>query len=114
MSESLLVGILGTAVAMAGALLSFHAGRTLNNANAHSINAKTLIELSDKVRELTREVIEIHNELDDVKDKNHMLWAYVYQLLDGYKKNDITPPEPPAELKDDAQMSSLLKWINEK
>lgn len=111
--ENIIVAILGVLGVIISALLSFHAGRSVSKANAFSINANTLVMLSDKVHALSEDVINLKNEIDDLKDKNRVLWAYTYQLLDQLRKHKIKPVAPPEELMDDPKLATLLKWINE-
>jgi len=105
--------IISAAAVIIGALLSFHAGRLMNKSQAFAINSETLIKLSDKVRDLSQEIIELKNQIDDVKDKNRVLWAYTYQLLDQLRRHKIKPVPPPDELMEDQKLATLLKWINE-
>jgi len=113
MSETVLVSIIGAAAVVIGALLSFHAGRLMNKSQAFAINTDTLLKLSDKVQKLSQEILDIRNELDDVQDKNRVLWTYLYQVLDVMKKRGVRPPRPPADLENDEKLMELIKWINE-
>jgi len=113
MNEAVIVAIIAGAVAIISASISFWAGRAVNKAQSFSINVDTLMKLTDKVESLSQDIIDIRNELDDVKDKNRMLWAYIYQLLDIMKQKRIKPPQPPEGLKDDDRMTALLNWIYE-
>ena len=113
MTEAIVIAVLGVIGVLVSALLSFHAGRAVSKSQSFALDTDTLIKLSNKVQELSQQVIDLKNEVDDVKDKNRVLWAYTYQLLDQLRKHKIKPVVPPEELMDDPKLATLLKWINE-
>lgn len=105
--------IIAAVAVIFAAILAFHAGRAVNKAQSVSLNSTTLMALSDKVRELSDEIIKIRNELDEVKDKNRVLWQYTYALIEQMKTHKIKPLSPPAELESDPKIMKVIKAINE-
>jgi len=105
--------IIAAFAVLASALLAFHAGRAVSKSQSMSLNTDTLVKLSDKVRALSEEVIQIRNELDNVKDKNRVLWQYTYALIEQIKSHKIKPILPPTELESDPKIMKIIKAINE-
>lgn len=114
--DSGLITAIATVVVAAIAYLGGRENGKAAKSNANAVDVETLQRLvNDSIQkhktiiELQNKVEEITDKLDKLEQKNTVLWQYVYALIDFIKRHKLIPPPPPRELDGDAKLMELLK-----
>lgn len=76
--------------------------------------AETISKQGKTLSEAFNEIDELRTMLRDNDRRNRITWGYMILLVEGYKENNLVPPNPPKELETDPELMRLIHSIKRK
>lgn len=73
--------------------------------------ADTIAKQGKTLSEAFNEIDELRTMIRDNDRRNRITWGYMILLVEGYKENNIVPPNPPKELETDPELMRLIRSI---
>lgn len=73
--------------------------------------ADTIAKQGKTLSDAFNEIDELRTTIRDSERRNRITWGYMIVLVEGYKVNNIVPPDPPKELETDPELMRLINSI---
>ena len=105
---TIISSVLGGAVAISVARLSNTKGERLTDL-LESVSKAADMTAEQLVQKLT-EIESLRKRIEQLENKNVVLWQYLIILLEQLRTHDITPADPPDTLKNDPELVRYLRW----
>lgn len=77
----------------------------------HDRQADTIAKQGKTLSDAFNEIDELRTTVRDSDRRNRITWGYMIVLVEGYKVNNIVPPDPPKELETDPELMRLINSI---
>lgn len=73
--------------------------------------AETIAKQGKTLSDAFNEIDELRTTVRESDRRNRITWGYMIVLVEGYKENNIVPPDPPKELETDPELMRLINSI---